>query len=132
MAKRRDEGMDEVQIVVERVGYGRSRWRWRLANECGLTIDVGSGFPGPEGAYASAQKRLSDLRTGAASDMVNSTAKKAPVERKKRCARTSSEVEGSLQRSPTDADLQQGEGPLMAPEFIPHFTRAKQLAQLSS
>ena len=132
MARRRDEGMEEVKIVVERVGYGRSKWRWRLANECGLTIAVGSGFSGPEGAYFSAQKRLSDLQTGTAPAMVDATTKGAPVERKKRRARTSSEIEGSLQRSPKDADLQQGEGPLMAPEFIPHFTRAKQLAHLSS
>ena len=132
MARRRDEGMEEVQIVVERVGYGRSRWRWRLANECGLTVAVGSGFSGPEGAYASAQKRLSDLRTGVAPDMVNAPTKRAPAEQRKRRARTSSVVEGNLQGSPTDADLQQGRGLPAAPEFIPHFTRAKQLAHLSS
>lgn len=36
--------MDEIQIVVERDGYGPRKWRWRLANECGLTIGLGVGF----------------------------------------------------------------------------------------
>lgn len=124
--------MEEIQIVVERVGYGSRKWRWRLANECGLTIGLGAGFSGPESAYASAQQRLLDLRTGMGPDLVSAPTAQAPVERKKRGAWTGSSRRKPSQELRWSTNLQQSEEPPAAPEFIPHFTRAKSLLCVGS
>lgn len=62
--KRENQESGEVRIVVERGGFGELRWQWRLAKECGLSVELGVGFKSAEDAYDAARRRVLDLRTG--------------------------------------------------------------------
>ncbi|WP_156963678.1 hypothetical protein [Muricoccus aerilatus] len=58
-----DRGLDEVRIVVERGGSGANKWRWRLANDGGLSVSFGTGFRCAEDAYQAARRKELELRT---------------------------------------------------------------------
>lgn len=57
-----DRGLDEVRIVVERGGAGSNKWRWRLANDGGLSVSFGTGFRSAEDAYQAARRKELELR----------------------------------------------------------------------
>jgi len=59
-----DRGLDEIRIVVERGGSGANKWRWRLANEGGLSVSFGTGFKSAEDAYQAARQKELELRRG--------------------------------------------------------------------
>lgn len=60
---RGDVGPEEVRLFVERAGYGANKWRWRLTDDSGVTVSVGSGFNSAEDAYAAARKQALALRS---------------------------------------------------------------------
>jgi hypothetical protein len=79
MAKRQNDGISDLRIVVDRSGFGTHKWRWRLMNECDLVIGIATGFIGPETAYAAAQHKLFEMRMAAELEVLNGTAKRPRV-----------------------------------------------------
>ena len=73
---RGDQGLDEIRIVVERGGFGQNKWRWRLANDGGLAIGLGSGFKSAEDAYRAGHQRMLDLRAGKEAERMVGTARR--------------------------------------------------------
>ncbi len=79
MAKRQNDGLSELRIVVDRCGFGTHKWRWRLMNECDLVVAIATRFHGPEAAYGAAQRKLSEMRMAAELEVLNGTAKRPRV-----------------------------------------------------
>jgi hypothetical protein len=76
MAKRQNDGLSELRIVVDRCGFGTHKWRWRLINECDLVVAVATRFHGPEAAYAAAQRKLFEMQMAAEIKALNGTGKR--------------------------------------------------------
>lgn len=73
---RGDQGLDEIRIVVERGGFGQNKWRWRLANDGGLAIGLGSGFKSAEDAYRAAHQKMLDLRVSKDGDRMGASSRR--------------------------------------------------------
>lgn len=61
---RGDKGLDELQVVVERRGYGTQAWAWRLTTGLMNLTTSREGFVCAEDAYTAGRAQLLTLRAG--------------------------------------------------------------------
>lgn len=78
---RGDVGPEEVRLFIERAGYGANKWRWRLADDSGVTVSVGSGFNSAEDAYAAAREHALALRSARIKRQIEMTARAEALEK---------------------------------------------------
>ncbi len=78
---RGDSGFEEVRLFVERAGYGANKWRWRLADDSGVTVSVGSGFNSAEDAYVAARRQALALRSARIERQIEKAARADALEK---------------------------------------------------
>ncbi|MFC0389586.1 hypothetical protein [Muricoccus vinaceus] len=57
-----DQGLAQVQVLVERSGSGAEPWRWRLASGHQSIAASTRGFVSAENAHAAAKAKLLELK----------------------------------------------------------------------
>ena len=59
-----DQGLNDLQVIVERRGYGARAWAWRLAAGTVSLATSPEGFVCAEDAYAAGRVQLLEMRAG--------------------------------------------------------------------
>lgn len=59
-----DQGLNELQVIVERRGYGARAWAWRLSTGVQNLATSLEGFVCAEDAYTAGRVHLLEVRAG--------------------------------------------------------------------